>query len=83
MDNGTADVCVATQLLRTHEGKQAAPGANPRARPTSMVRCTRRRWLAAERLACRLMPVEAASLMTATSFLPAMKRSRSLTAGGV
>lgn len=44
-----------------------------------MVRCTRRRWLAASLLACRLMPVDAASLMMATSLRPAMNRSRSRT----
>jgi len=36
-----------------------------------MVRCNRRAWLAAVAAACRDMPVEAASLMRATSLRPA------------
>lgn len=42
---------------------------------SSMVMCTRRRPLPAPRTACSEMPVDAASLMMATSFLPAMNRS--------
>uniref|UniRef100_A0A1I8I6Z4 Fatty acid synthase n=1 Tax=Macrostomum lignano TaxID=282301 RepID=A0A1I8I6Z4_9PLAT len=45
---------------------------------SSAVTCTRRRVLAQPGSACRLMPVEAASEMTAASFWPAMKRCRSL-----
>ena len=37
-----------------------------------MVRCMRRRWLAASADACRLMPVLAASDTMATSFCPRM-----------
>jgi hypothetical protein len=47
---------------------------------SSMVMWTRRRLLGAVALACREMPVEAASLMMATSLDPDMKASRSTTA---
>ena len=39
------------------------------------------RWFLADSEACRLMPVEAASLMMATSLRPDMKASRSRTTG--
>lgn len=47
---------------------------------SSMVRCSRRRWLRAVREACSEMPVLAASLMMATSLEPSMKQSFSRTA---
>eukprot|EP00967_Tisochrysis_lutea_P018843 scaffold21354_cov19-Tisochrysis_lutea.AAC.1 len=47
---------------------------------SSMVRCRRRLGLGVSREACRLMPVDAASLMTATLRLPFWKCPRSTTA---
>ena len=65
------------------------PKEDPTAAHGSMLKCAEEGyidpylllWFLADSEACRLMPVEAASLMMATSLRPDMKASRSRTTG--